>query len=1158
MNRFYKRFFCIAFVGMFLAGCQNAEMETEDMTDTEYTKESIIATTVPDKVANETPQEESSEETEPEIIRSDPPAPLEEFMEYYWGLYASGKEKELEAKIISRRLTMEEAISLGEYEALRHLKDLGRDRHNARSMMVVAADLNDDGQEDIIEYCINGGLGGSEDSNSLIVYMKNDTGYELMYSQPLFDRGKNLRVIAYEGQKYLEMEGLLEKHIYWLQDWKPEGKAFLEYYRKMAESRLVFCEEEYEYEGKQIEEAALDFCNNYSYDIVSSFSQMGDTEVSRGDNPFWGTSEFRIDPDGRGREIAERYRNKMYRWLDYAKRKCQGKEYSFGSPDSDQAFRCDINNDGTEEEYIKSRNLVGISQHGTWWDGRQDSPWPTGRMYGRHEGKKGLLVCMESKGEETDFYEMCGLDIWNRELIPQMFWVDKAGGKNVTYILYKDEEKMKAEIEGYEINGTEYRKILTVECYGKSRLTGLEYEWHKEEESSGLPYTIEMSYPMEEGKLDNRAYVELRHMKDKEREKKLNLAIKEELRRITEGPEWKEKWTDEEQFPKFWVIKASEEEMEFGYGIYYYRKEWDKWDTVTAHININLKTGTCQELDSDVSMEPSQTCEEEEPVRSKLPAPLKEFREYCRELLASGKEEELEKRTISRLLTMEEAASLGEYEGLSHLKALGGGKHNWQRTMVAAADLDGDGQEDIIEFHINDALAGGANSNSLAVYKKQETGYELMYSQQLFDKGINLQVLTYKGENYLTLENVLEKDIYWLKDWELMGKACIEYDRITVGSRLVFCEEGYENEGRRIERMAAKMCEEDPNRIIPSFAESGDKEVSREENLFWGSGESRIAAEERGQELEKAYMDKMEILAEYANKIYQGRGYNYEMPDARQAFRCDINNDGTEEEYIKSRAMVGLYEEYEWWKGWEGISWQTGNAYGKHEGRWGLLTCMESGGKETDFYKMCGLDIWSRELTPQMFWADEAGGKNITYVLYSDKEGRRSEIEGYEINGNEYRTILKVECYGKGIIKKLTYDWKEDGESGGVPYTIEVSYPKEEGKPNNRAYVELRHMEDKELEEKMNLSIKEVIRQITDSREWKEKWTDEDIYPTFWVMTASEWELMLGYGIRYYRTDREDWDKLISYIHVDLHREISTRYDDYIMPEYIIQDDPRW
>lgn len=506
------------------------------------------------------------------------------------------------------------------------------------------------------------------------------------------------------------------------------------------------------------------------------------------------------------------------------------------------------------------------------------------------------------------------------------------------------------------------------------------------------------------------------------------------------------------------------------------------------------------------------------------PAGLEEFVEYNWELIALGDEGELDAYTISRPVFVEEAASLGRYEELSHLKAWG-----MEGRIILASDLDGDGREDVIEYHLNSGF-GGEKSYGLAVYRNCGDGYKLMYSQPLFDWVKDMRAIAWKGAVFLETTVASEKTIYQIQDWRLTQAARIDYYTDATGGRLIFCEETYRQEGEKIEEAAALLSEEGPNSITPFFEQLLEgKELSREDSLFWGSGESWAGAGGRGQELSDRYLFTMRQWEEYAKREYGGKEYEYEAPRACQVFSSDINNDGVEEEYIKSSGTLGLTRD---WKesGGREIPVKTGRIYGRHEGKQGLLMFMESGGKETDFFLMCGLDIWNKDLTPSMFWVDEAGGKHITYILYHDEKRMDFQIEGYEINGGEYHKVLEVEGYGEAILSKLSFESPDDG----VGYTIEAEYPSENGMAGNRRYPQARHLEDNRMEERVNHALKERITEITEAPEWKEKWTGREWDCGFWVVKAEEEEAVIGYQVGIPPVRYEKYEVLETFIRIDM------------------------
>lgn len=69
--------------------------------------------------------------------------------------------------------------------------------------------------------------------------------------------------------------------------------------------------------------------------------------------------------------------------------------------------------------------------------------------------------------------------------------------------------------------------------------------------------------------------------------------------------------------------------------------------------------------------------------------------------------------------------------------------------------------------------------------------------------------------------------------------------------------------------------------------------------------------------------------------------------------------------------------------------------YGKHEGRNGLTYYMESAGKETDFKRLFGLDIWEGELTPLWFCVRNTEKGNVVYFIYQDENEYEKRIDWY-------------------------------------------------------------------------------------------------------------------------------------------------------------------
>ena len=85
---------------------------------------------------------------------------------------------------------------------------------------------------------------------------------------------------------------------------------------------------------------------------------------------------------------------------------------------------------------------------------------------------------------------MCGLDIWERELTPQYFWVEQTEMDNITYITFQDENEHKQYIEGYFIQGDSYERVISAE-YIPSIECSIDYEVI--EESDNIGYIVHLS-----------------------------------------------------------------------------------------------------------------------------------------------------------------------------------------------------------------------------------------------------------------------------------------------------------------------------------------------------------------------------------------------------------------------------------------------------------------------------------------------------------------------------------------------------------------------------------------------------------------------------------------------------------------------------------------
>lgn len=137
------------------------------------------------------------------------PYALERFGGYLEEIYREGRRTELDSQVISRRLSLKDAALLAERSPLlEHIRSYEEDETLiiTGGICILAADVNGDGLEDIIEY-------GPDDENAdsanmLNIYLgEEDGGFGLSYSQPLFSTlarwSDIIEVVRYEEETYL-------------------------------------------------------------------------------------------------------------------------------------------------------------------------------------------------------------------------------------------------------------------------------------------------------------------------------------------------------------------------------------------------------------------------------------------------------------------------------------------------------------------------------------------------------------------------------------------------------------------------------------------------------------------------------------------------------------------------------------------------------------------------------------------------------------------------------------------------------------------------------------------------------------------------------------------------------------------------------------------
>lgn len=504
----------------------------------------------------------------------------------------------------------------------------------------------------------------------------------------------------------------------------------------------------------------------------------------------------------------------------------------------------------------------------------------------------------------------------------------------------------------------------------------------------------------------------------------------------------------------------------------------------------------------------------EEQAGKSLPTALEQFGAYMGELLTQGRWAERNRHVISRPIEWEEAADMAGLDpAFEHFALYGEHRANSEGMLMAEADVDGDGIGDIIEYQFK---AGKdrihvCRQNSLAIYAgRPEGGYEVMYSRPYLDTDVpylgRMLAAEYNGavflifeENYLR-DGTNDVDVYQVDGGGLSGRLRIHYENTGMDAETAYCRRGMEEKAQEL-CMKAEEYWKTLRRFPDSIA--GDAEEALEEGTEDYIRLERID-EERWEHYRAGYGED-----DRGNEYMFTTILNRSKPEAHQS---DIDNDGETEAYAKRNDLLGRTGYYR-----TNEIYKTGELYGngRHEGRWGLDYVMEDGGEGTDFEKLCGLDVWQGEYTPQAFWVDRCGEENITFMAYADREYMGMRIEGYCIRNGGYERVLCVE-YRPRIKCTLRHDRRKGNQDGGV-----LSYAVNMVPRGEREYPRIYGMEDEGLQEEINGRLKEKLEEKTDA------FFDERPYIIdcgSWcnVESASEKFLVLMYDIVY---EYEDWDR---------------------------------
>lgn len=391
--------------------------------------------------------------------------PPEDFGEYLEALCREGYRSRLDQLVISRRLSLEEAAALADGSPLlEHLEGYTQDMPNinSRGIVVLTADVDGDGLEDVIEY---GPGWDTEEANMLAVYLKNaEGGYRLACSQPLFPTNvlwtDIIEVVKYNKETYLLfMKRFQPNHItaWRLTAGTLREKLELTFQCSSVNAETVFCADGYDVDRLLHRSAEYYHTADYYH-------------CSYGHGRWWrvmacGSAERKLDKEewgiwkGTDSPFNRKYREMQQPYLQkYGDALLRIKSWGLT-----EVFESDINNNGIKEQYIKK--LEELYFDGKGIPGLNLSigpPFMTGEYFGSREGGMGLWYCIEESGQELDFLSMCGLDLWEGEMTPLFFCVEETGQGNVTCIIFRDRENFRQRVDGYLIQDETYEQVFSV------------------------------------------------------------------------------------------------------------------------------------------------------------------------------------------------------------------------------------------------------------------------------------------------------------------------------------------------------------------------------------------------------------------------------------------------------------------------------------------------------------------------------------------------------------------------------------------------------------------------------------------------------------------------------------------------------------------------
>lgn len=539
-------------------------------------------------------QESSSAKNTEIALEETKPVPkmdaLENFGRYLEKIITEGRKTELDSHIISTRLNMEEAALLAEKSPLlEHIRYYAEDQLTivTGGICILTADINGDGIDDVIEYGPDeNGYENGYSANMLNIYLgTEDGGVVLSYSQLLFDTRARwtdpIEVVRYEEETYLlfmygmyQIVGNSGINAYRISDGVPRDKLKLDYI--CSGVNVVITDNKDAYDTRFIEENSISLYHRaypFHCDVSCERVDYGSGE-KKGENSDELYDKYVEKYTAEQKPYVEKYAEKIY-WYNIS--------------NISDSYESDINNNGITEKYVKEVKPLWLPELGFPKIGYSAGlPFMTGEYYGIHEGRYGLMYYIESEGEETDFFKMCGLDIWERELTPQYFWVEQTEKGNITYITFQDENEHKQYIEGYFIQGDSYERVISAE-YIPSIECSINYEVI--EESDNVGYIVHLS--------KDRKSLEFEWNDSNGQDKCLNQTIRSLIEKEIEATDFE---GGEFEAVQYYPKEATKEKLIVDYMIFYYAPWADTMiekHSDSFRIFIDLLTRECIKIDED-------------------------------------------------------------------------------------------------------------------------------------------------------------------------------------------------------------------------------------------------------------------------------------------------------------------------------------------------------------------------------------------------------------------------------------------------------------------------------------------------------------------------------------------------------------------------------